>query len=139
MYRLPLSCALSHHARAVRAHAHFTLNLLTAVWHTATALPEAHTMSDKAMLMDPDAAFPLHGVVKRTQLLRMIKFRMGIYHLDPNADVPASNASIPPTQVGAAFCSAVVHFQFQSLEELCLPRTMTSVLLEDDDLRAVLK
>ena len=49
--------------------------------------------------MAADAAFPLHGVVRRTQLLRMLKFRIGMYALDPNAPVPSSQTQIPATQV----------------------------------------
>ena len=51
-----------------------------------------------ACALAADAAFPLHGVVKRTQLLRMLKHRIGMYALDPNAPVPPSQSQIPGAQ-----------------------------------------
>lgn len=46
-----------------------------------------------------DAAFALHGVVLRTQLLRMLKHRIGVCHHDPRlAPMPSKN-SIPASQV----------------------------------------
>ena len=41
----------------------------------------------------------------------MLKFRIGMYALDPNAPVPPSQSQIPATQVGiyirSAWCAAV--------------------------------
>ena len=69
-----------------------------------------------------DAAFPLHGVVRRTQLLRMLKFRIGMYALDPNAPVPPSQSQIPTSQVIAC---CLLHTLLRSL--LC-NRAVSSVI-----------
>lgn len=48
-----------------------------------------------------DGAFQLHGVVKRSQLLLMLKHRVGIFRHDANTPFPPSKALIPESQVRA--------------------------------------
>ncbi|CAL5218914.1 g660 [Coccomyxa viridis] len=45
-----------------------------------------------------DVPFDLHGVVMRSQLLRMLKHRIGFCQLSANAPVPSSSSLIPTTQ-----------------------------------------
>jgi len=46
-----------------------------------------------------DVPFDLHGVVMRSQLLRMLKHRIGFCQLSRDMPLPSSNTLIPGTQV----------------------------------------
>ena len=46
-----------------------------------------------------DESFPLHGVVKRTQVLRMLKHRSGLFVHDGMSAWPPATARIPKSQV----------------------------------------
>jgi len=46
-----------------------------------------------------DESFPLHGVIKRTQVLRMLKHRIGLFTHDGMSVLPPAKARIPKTQV----------------------------------------
>lgn len=45
-----------------------------------------------------DAGFPLHGVVTRAQLLRLLKARIGLCGIDALQRPPPSKSRIPATQ-----------------------------------------
>lgn len=53
-----------------------------------------------------DENFPLHGLIKRTQLLRMLKHRIGMFAHDGMSPLPPSRSRIPKTQV--CYCSLLV-------------------------------
>ena len=46
-----------------------------------------------------DESFPLHGVIKRTQVLRMLKHRIGLFTHDGMSALPPAKARIPKSQV----------------------------------------
>ena len=46
-----------------------------------------------------DVPFDLHGVVMRSQLLRMLKYRIGFCQLNRTVPMAPSSTQIPPTQV----------------------------------------
>ena len=50
-----------------------------------------------------DESFPLHGVIKRTQVLRMLKHRIGLFVHDGMGPWPPAKARIPKSQVSACF------------------------------------
>ena len=49
--------------------------------------------------MPADVPFDLHGVVLRSQLLRMLKHRIGFCQLSTHVPPPSSSNLIPSTQV----------------------------------------
>ena len=51
------------------------------------------------MVRCADETFSLHGVIKRTQLLRMLKHRIGLFVHDGMSPMPFAKAQIPRTQV----------------------------------------
>ena len=59
--------------------------------------PNAHR--PEQYIRPADVPFDLHGVVMRSQLLRMLKYRIGFCQLDREAPMPPSGTQIPPTQV----------------------------------------
>ena len=48
-----------------------------------------------------EAGFPLHGVVTRAQLLRMLRARIGLCVHNPQARPPPSRSRMPASQVRA--------------------------------------
>ena len=49
--------------------------------------------------LSADMPFDLHGVVLRSQLLRMLKHRIGLCQLSTHVPPPSSSVLIPSTQV----------------------------------------
>ena len=45
-----------------------------------------------------DSAFALHGVIKRVQVLRLLKFRIGLFQHNPRLPLPLAKRHIPASQ-----------------------------------------
>lgn len=52
-------------------------------------------------MCDAGENFPLHGLIKRTQLLRMLKHRIGMFPHDGMSPLAPSKTRIPKTQVSS--------------------------------------
>ena len=59
--------------------------------------PNAHCLEQH--IRPADVPFDLHGVVMRSQLLRMLKYRIGFCQLNREVPMPPSGTQTPPTQV----------------------------------------
>ena len=60
-------------------------------------------------LMATDESFPLHGVIKRTQILRMLKHRIGLFQHDGMSAWPPAKQRIPDTQVRQQYAPILCH------------------------------
>ena len=65
-----------------------------------------------------DSAFQLDGVVTRSQLLRLLKHRIGFFVHKQGAKLPSSKASIPATQVGTS--NTCTSYEYRIWFYLCI-------------------
>lgn len=67
------------------------------------------------LLSDAGENFPLHGLIKRTQILRMLKHRIGMFAHDGMLPLAPSRSRIPKTQVSCTILSRQCQFAHLTL------------------------